>query len=247
MNKLEKYIKEKLQTREIRPSEEAWNRIQEELVPTSKPKVIKFHWLAIAAGLFAALVLSIAYFNEQSPKEQLPIDVVETKIDETSKPLEVEGALQDKILKAAELAEKNEEGMANTPIGSHENDSNQVGSMVAVVFDKEVKKEISVPQSENRHAAKELIDKKLNEVLIEVALLEERNIEVTNTEVDSLLFAAQRELLTNKVFQESGAVDATALLADVEDELDRTFRGHLFEKLKEGYFKVRTAVADRNN
>ncbi|MEO0336704.1 MAG: hypothetical protein AAF202_09925, partial [Pseudomonadota bacterium] len=110
----------------------------------------------------------------------------------------------------------------------------------------EVKKE-TVLQNKNRHVDEELIDKKLNEVLTEVALLEARNVEITDAEVDSLLYAAQRELLTNKIFQENESVDAAALLADVEDELDRTFRGHLFEKLKEGYFKVRTAVADRNN
>jgi hypothetical protein len=37
------------------------------------------------------------------------------------------------------------------------------------------------------------------------------------------------------------------LLSDVEDELNRSLRDQLFEKLKEGYQKVRTAVVYRND
>ena len=42
-------------------------------------------------------------------------------------------------------------------------------------------------------------------------------------------------------------VDAMALLAEAETEMDQTFREQLFIKLKNGFNKVRTAVADRNN
>jgi len=38
-----------------------------------------------------------------------------------------------------------------------------------------------------------------------------------------------------------------ALLTEVEGELDQSFRDQIFEKLKSGFLKVRTAVADRNN
>jgi len=35
-------------------------------------------------------------------------------------------------------------------------------------------------------------------------------------------------------------------LAEVEDELDESFRDQIFDALKTGYLKLRTAVADRN-
>ena len=35
-------------------------------------------------------------------------------------------------------------------------------------------------------------------------------------------------------------------LTEVEDELDQSFRDQIFDSLKEGFLKVRTAVADRN-
>jgi len=36
-------------------------------------------------------------------------------------------------------------------------------------------------------------------------------------------------------------------LNEVEGELDISFREQIFESLKTGFLKVRTAVADRNN
>ena len=73
------------------------------------------------------------------------------------------------------------------------------------------------------------------------------NAEITDAEIDSLLRAAQQELFTDKILNSEGKVDAMALLTEVEEELDDSFRDQIFEALKQGYLKVRTAVADRNN
>ncbi len=92
-----------------------------------------------------------------------------------------------------------------------------------------------------------LIDTKIAEVVAQVNLLEQGDGELTDAEVDSLIRRAQREILTDKIFRQDKTVDAMALLTEVEDELDQTFRDQIFEKLKAGFIKVRTAVADRNN
>jgi hypothetical protein len=93
-----------------------------------------------------------------------------------------------------------------------------------------------------------LISQKVEEVVAQVQLLEnQHNGEVTDAEVDSLLRRAQRQILTDKLFTNTGSVDAMSLLAEVEDELDETFRDQIFDALKDGYLKLRTAVADRNN
>jgi len=65
---------------------------------------------------------------------------------------------------------------------------------------------------------------------------------LTNAEVDDLLRSAQEEILREKLFSQNGSVDAMAL----QDELDQSFRDQIFESLKTGFLKVRTAVADRN-
>ena len=92
-----------------------------------------------------------------------------------------------------------------------------------------------------------IIAEKLDAVIAKVSSMEADNALVSDAEVDSLLRIAQQEILTDKIWQQDGKVDAMALLNEVEGELDKTFRDQLFEKLKDGFFKVRTAVADRNN
>jgi len=91
-----------------------------------------------------------------------------------------------------------------------------------------------------------LINAKVAEVLAKVAIMEQSST-VTDEEVDSLLQQAQHDILKQKLFRTDASVDAMALLTEVEDELDQSFRDQIFNSLKAGFIKVRTAVADRNN
>ncbi len=93
----------------------------------------------------------------------------------------------------------------------------------------------------------QLINAKIAEIVAQVDLMENNNLPISNAEVDSLLRKAQNEVLADKIFNKEGKVDAMALLNEVEGELDKSFREQIFESLKTGFLKVRTAVADRNN
>ena len=72
---------------------------------------------------------------------------------------------------------------------------------------------------------------------------------MTDAEIDVLLAEAQREIISNQIFNKNtNKVDANALLLDVEAELyPESFRERVFEALKEGFVKARDAVANRNN
>lgn len=92
------------------------------------------------------------------------------------------------------------------------------------------------------------IDQQLDAVLTEVAQREQDGgPAVTEAEIDSLLRAAQERIAASAYRMPRDSVDARWLLSAAESELDQTFREELFEKLKNGFMKVRTAVADRNN
>ncbi|UWX54196.1 hypothetical protein NYZ99_14555 [Maribacter litopenaei] len=92
----------------------------------------------------------------------------------------------------------------------------------------------------------EILDAKIAEVIAKVDIIE-LNGKVSDAEVDSLLLNAQKEILREKLFNMDKSVNAMALLSEVEEELDQSFRDQIFETLKTGFLKVRTAVADRNN
>ena len=105
-----------------------------------------------------------------------------------------------------------------------------------------------MPEGESLDVHTELrIDQKIAEVVAQVEFLEDNKEDVTDAEVDSLLRNAQEDLMAERAMQDEQGVDATALLAGVEDELNESFRDQVFERLKNGFVKVRTAVADRNN
>jgi hypothetical protein len=75
----------------------------------------------------------------------------------------------------------------------------------------------------------------------------EQSSQVTDAELDSLLRNAQEAIVREQLFNTDKTVNAIALLTEVEDELDQSFRTQIFQSLKTGFLKVRTAVADRNN
>ena len=118
-------------------------------------------------------------------------------------------------------------------------------SAPAVALNSELEGSI-IPQSPTQKET-QLIQAKITEVVAEVRLLELNNDALTEAEVDSLLRMAQSELLKERIFQADRSVDAMALLNEVEDELDQSFRDQIFDRLKAGFIKVKTAVADRNN
>jgi hypothetical protein len=62
------------------------------------------------------------------------------------------------------------------------------------------------------------------------------------------LAKAQRAISNQRILQKNTQkIDASALLMDVELELEQSFRDKVFEMLGEGFIKIRTAVSERNN
>jgi hypothetical protein len=92
------------------------------------------------------------------------------------------------------------------------------------------------------------IDNKIKEVITAIEQIKEDKNMITVEDIDALLNKAQREISDNRVLNSGNRkVDATALLMDVEKELERSFRDRVFEALGNGFNKIRTAVVERNN
>jgi hypothetical protein len=241
-NKFENYIKKSLDEREITPSENAWERISEQLESSSEKKSQRYSAYFIAASIVGLLLISIGYFTgaeSLAPMQQA-----------TQKPSE-KAAEQENVLEYIPEKESSEiqivdqvevhkkEPIVKTEI-SESVKSTRANDQSTFAVDE-------MPKVLVDHGATEgIMETKIAEIVAQVDFLERTNGSVTNAEIDTLLRMAQKEVLKNKVFQRGNTVDAMALLVDVEDELDQSFRDHIFEALKEGYTKVRTAVADRN-
>ncbi len=240
MDKLMKHIKEKLEERTIAPSENAWGKIASQLQEPKPRKRNTWFPYAIAASVVGIVLVSVFFFTKGSPEvEQMQVVDAENKIE-----AELQTRPKDKL--AVELEE---EQIAETtkPKPSTPKIKDELSSEPNISYTAITEQEVKQPlKDEVIINSDKLIAQKVEEVVAQVELMEIAQQDVSDAEVDSLLRAAQRQILTDKLFSESGAMDAMSLLGEVEDELDESFRDQIFDALKTGYFKLRTAVADRN-
>ncbi|MGD1945322.1 MAG: hypothetical protein ACFB0A_03380 [Croceivirga sp.] len=244
MDRLEEHIKNKLQNREITPSSNAWRKISQELknneVSSRKRKI---NWWAIAAGIMGFILLSVGFFstkdNFETPNETIVVQQERNK-KETLRDVEHDDI--DVLIERPKV-EWDQEMIA-------EQEKNKESSIVENNDIKLTETSISKEEvilKDTKEVTDLVIANKVEEVWAKVNSMQNNSITVSDEEIDSLLMAAQREILAQKAFEENGRIDAMALLNEVEQELYNDQQNPLFLKLKEGFFKLRTAVADRNN
>jgi len=249
-DKFERHIKSKLDAREIAPSEAAWQKISKELKSEPSTKKPAYFWLGIAASV--AVLIGVAVFYLNSGANELPAtpELVDTPAKPAIEPLEkTKQAIPDSdsdglvVQEIPEGAAKDSETL-NTVGDSPKVDFGKDKQEDALVMElnQQESKEVQLPVQ----ASEKLLNKKIAEVVAQVALLEQSS-QVTDAEVDSLLRNAQEAIFREQLFKPDQSVDAMALLTQVEEELDQSFRDQIFQSLKAGFLKVRTAVADRNN
>ena len=249
--KFEEHIKEKLDGRKIQPSVTAWDKIAEELGATSATKKRSYMKYAIAASVVGLLVASFFYYTAQNA---IPFDDNQLVNQSGVEAIKEEMTTPTSIKKIAIKAQTEVETQRNsvTSVANNAVLPNQIKTTMGADQDLAftINRKDVAPKTQrkvNSIKADELINSKINELVARVDSLELNNTTVTDAEIDALLRKAQNEILELRIFRTNHKVDAMALLTEVEDELDSSFRDQLFETLKNGYLKVRTAVADRNN
>ncbi|WP_418500977.1 hypothetical protein [Flagellimonas sp.] len=244
MDKLEKHIKEKLEERTIAPSSGAWDKIASQLDAAPKKKGRKWQVYAMAASFVGILLLSLLFVDKG---ESIPeIQVVEEKVDTIDMESKTQSPQQE-LTKTFPVQEETK--VANSDLEPM-TEENPKGFADELPISQPVLAQEETKQVEQDKFIKEpdaLITQKVEEVVAQVQHMEGLNKGVSDAEVDSLLRQAQKQIMADRLFPKNGSVDAMSLLAEVEDELDESFRDQIFDALKEGYFKLRTAVADRNN
>lgn len=257
--KFEENIREKLQERELTPSKEAWAKLSaklDEQAPQKKNNT--FIWFAVAASFVGILLVTTLFFNKEKGNTQLvkgtPIEVLEKENN-----LQNEGEIA-----SDNISEEKEEDILNkkiekvlvpeTEIAQSEENSISIKkekSNALIKAQNEEKEAIAFNEIKNKKEPTNqevFINKKVDEVVVAVQKIQIENYTVTPDEIDALLAKAQRDISNNRILQaNTQKVDAAALLMDVESELERSFRDRVFDALGEGFNKVRSAVAERNN
>ncbi|SHF98973.1 hypothetical protein SAMN05443549_1011102 [Flavobacterium fluvii] len=220
-HKIEKQFREQLNSREIKPSEMAWAKLDGMLSEAEKPKV-KFPWLYIAASFVGFVLIATFYFaqkedridnqkngvviqNPVAPKtDAIPLEKVDFKIEE-------KGSVVDVSQQSA--AKKDKSSLPEKHSLSGKNNLNQ--SQVA---------ELTISgQKNDPFASSDINDKSIDEILAAVKTTSKPTSSKTTVKVNS-----------------------NALLSQVDGELELSFREKVIDKVNENYQVVKEALASRN-
>lgn len=233
--KFENNVKKVLQEREIAPTAEAWDRLEQRLEQKKGASKPYFWWVSAAAAIAVVFFLLGSYFNTNIPSETPQI------VEETPEmPILEEKTTEPEVLQVAaqEVEEIQEETSAETPV---KND----------IFEppvSEAPEEEILIASQDASGAIETTEENipLNELLVEdiktEIAVQDFSSEVSDSEIEALLLLATAELKADR----APAVSADHLLHEVEYELEQSFRQKVFEVVKENLLKAKTAVANRD-
>lgn len=250
--KFEEHVKEQLDKRNIQPSGGSWEKLNARLDNSEGKAGIKWWIPAIAAMLVLLLgsLLFIKLQQNETPLVETPVEEqpeIRNKENEFNQPVQV--ASEEKMEKKAEIIESKAPVKTNRnsvpPKSQEENNTagklvqNQVQERFSII---PVKIEPPVIREESTARFSE----KIEEVIAKVSQKESENGDISEAEVNALLAQAAREISQSRDYS-TGSISAEALLADVEYEMDESFRQEVFEVLKEGFLKARTAIATRND
>ncbi|MCX2838014.1 hypothetical protein OQ279_07585 [Salinimicrobium sp. MT39] len=232
--RIENNVKKLLEGREIQPSAAGWGKLEERLEQGRK-KPTYLLWITAVAAV-AALFFVLGTFFDSPFTSEAP-QVVE---ENPAPPVLQEKTSEPKVIQIAaseenEKLEEEEKPSAERPVKN-------------AIFEAPV---ASVSEAENEVASgnfseateekKPLKEIHSDEDNLEVAVNENRAA-VSDNEVEALLLLATAELKADTIF----TVNSKDLLYQVEYELEQSFRQKVFEVVKEGISRAKTAVANRD-
>ncbi|PIF32951.1 hypothetical protein CLU81_3520 [Flavobacterium sp. 9] len=244
-NNFEKDFREKLNERQIEPSNKAWDRLDamlsvaEEKKPTVRlrslqaPKSRK--WLYIAASIVGFLLVGTFFFNQkksviETPKETVVIEE-NAKKDSVEKPiLNVPNSAKEEVAvsekTATQISEKEGKNKPDTLKQNLnqtiKNEKNQIAESSIIIKNNQEKQSIN-----NANPIVETFKKE---------------------NVDQLLDSAEKTVVAQNSVKPKAKIkiNANDLLNQVDGELELSFREKVITKVNKNYQTVKVALANRN-
>ena len=221
-NNIENQIKEKLNQREIQPSQNAWDRLDAMLsVEEQKPKR-NFKWLSIAAIFVGFTLIGIFMMNKENSVENvIPSNAIvlenETKIIENESTPALKNNFLEKIEHKAEVHQSTKK--TDQP-------SAEINPKKDFLLDNQVKREEAIVENQRNEST--------NKYISGESLLEE-------------IEKGEKFEVSTILKKPTVKVDANSLLSSAETEVNETFRDNIIESLNKKYNSVKSAFANRNN
>lgn len=227
-NKLETQFKEKLNSREIKPTEMAWDRLNAMLSvaepskgeQVQKPKH-KFTWLYVAASFIGFLLISTVFFNQK-----------ENTIDIKKNTVVIENSIPKESSKTEIKSIKTEPNFSKTILKSE--------TKLLAQTQKKSKTKVENPTLKTQeNAVAEIQPNNQKETIAS-------NENTIPENIDSLLASAETNSKSSSK-NSSVKINSTNLLNQVDGELQVSFREKALNTITQKYKEAREALANRNN
>jgi len=248
LHKFEQNIKEKLERRTIKPSVNAWNKLDTELEFVQDKKSNTLFWvLGIAVSIIGVLWLVTPFFNNDFENSTpIIVDTKTIKNEESTNPIiEGEIVIVENELDTIEIS-------TSSSVIKSVTKKHRISKITKEQFtlseSKGQKIEVVVNQKNRNQNQLIIEEQKVTDLAVGIKNLNPQKYTISDAEIDALLNKVQKELALNKIYSENNnTVDANLLLQDVEADLDKSFRSKVFEALKINYENMVTTVSERNN
>ncbi|HTG66117.1 MAG TPA: hypothetical protein VL859_07060 [Flavobacterium sp.] len=232
-NKLETQFREQLNSREIKPSEMAWTKLDTMLSSTEKPKA-KFPWLYVAASFTALLLIGTVYFTFQEKiiKTQKNEVVIQKKVDTKIKAI-TSDSVNLKMEKKESIVQIIQKSTSKSNQSSElKQESVAVRNEVSVINQNKDYDSVAVSFEKKKIQSKS----KSKYVSVEKLL----------SEVSNAQFESQTTDQINKKASKHISVNPNRLLSDVETELNQSFRESALERVNKNFKVIKTVLVNRN-
>lgn len=255
-NNIENQIREKLNSREIQPSAQAWDRLDAMLTVGEEKKTkrsfFSFKYIGIAASVLVFVTLGLFFFNQKNTTIETQNSVVNTESEETPNSKFQIPNIENKQNK--EVIVSNEKMTTNKSTSETRNLDPKNNSEVSIINQKNNQSQsltIINREKEIEYMIGEAIgikDLPIIESPTKVFISKKSNSKKpTYINVDELLSSVDNSNSPKaKTTSDKIKVDATALLSNADKEVETSFREKIINRVSKNYKEVKVALSTRN-
>lgn len=258
----EEYFRKKLEARDVKPGVDSWNRLEAQLEEAGKARRTTRKWWPGIVAACACLLFFVGFMFQSSSDAVLVVEQQEiehqgtTQEDTQLQPssFETEAEFSESVVAeettGVEKDESPDQPQITSGIAGQEMDDSKISKtawmqqeQTELLLAKQMKELGLADLLLQEDISDQVLWQKLDEVLAQASKLQERSGQVSDAEIDALLLLAAEDISSNRSSQ-GAAISAEALLYEVEMELEESFRQRVFDLLKQGLDRTRTAVVN---
>lgn len=231
--RFEDELRKRFEERTILPSSEAWERLEKEL-KRSQPQKKKRLFFYTAAAAMAVLLIATFFLNQSDDIKKDVVIEIPVKDHTATEPQSSPVESKKTVIEDLEIAKSSKK------MEDKERIEKSIVAMAQKDLEVSEKSEESVSKLSMEDQA--FIDKWAQEIAAALKDMPSSSDDELAAEVENLLKQARQEQFLNRL-KNNPEIDATALLEEVEWELDRSFKERIFDFLGNEYDKIRMAIA----